>query len=121
MNAQPEPHYAYRTSNGSVKLNYDTSTGSAAKEYGFFTGGTGEAGKTSSNSATSKITEKTSATSSEMKKAAGNTGTHDGGLLEAQSVGRSIFAVMVLVIITGSAIFLTFRKKAVKKNRRTRK
>ena len=82
---------------------------------------TGEAGKTSSNSATSKITEKTSATSSEMKKAAGNTGTHDGGLLEAQSVGRSIFAVMVLVIITGSAIFLTFRKKAVKKNRRTRK
>ena len=121
VNAQPEPHYAYRTSNGRVKLNYDTSTGSAAKEYGFFTGGTGEAGKTSSNSATSKITEKTSATSSEMKKAAGNTGTHDGGLLEAQSVGRSIFAVMVLVIITGSAIFLTFRKKAVKKNRRTRK
>lgn len=121
MSAQPEPHYAYRASDGSVKLNYDTSTGSELKEYGFFTGGSGDTLKTSSNSAASKISGRTSATSSEMKKAEGNTGTHDGGLLEAQSVGRSIFAVLILVIITGSAIFLTFRKKAVKKNRRTRK
>ncbi len=127
MRAQPEPHYAYRTSNGSVKLNYDTSVINASKdtveEYGFFTEGTKKEGSShsSAKASSAKTSEKAAASSDEMKKAAGNTATHDDSLLEAQNIGRSIFGVMILVIVTGCAIFLTFRKKAVKKNRRTRK
>ena len=127
MSAQPEPHYAYRTSNGSVKLNYDTSVINASKdtveEYGFFTEGAKKEGSShsSAKASSAKTSEKAAASSDEMKKAAGNTATHDDSLLEAQNIGRSIFGVMILVIVTGCAIFLTFRKKAVKKNRRTRK
>ena len=125
--AQPEPHYAYRASNGTVKLNYDTSVTASSKdtveEYGFFSEGTKKEGSTvsSAKASSAKTSEKAAASSDEMKKAAGNTQAHDGGLLEAQNIGRSIFGVMILVIVTGCAIFFTFRKKAVKKNRRARK